>query len=407
MKKYYTYQYISNYSTGFIFTFFILFTIFSVLISLYIGDYGGDLLSLGMRINKDFLIYTLFEVLCVNFCFLLFFITINKFIIIKKGFINPVVTNNYIHILFTVIIIFTLIITNLTSVGSIIRDGNSNRTIELIFALIQPFYLSIIYLYVFFNSKSKVFKLNFILLFVNLILSGFVGYILFIIPFMLKWYTRKFSLKSIIIILPLLLVCLPFLHVLKFLIKYNMSFIEMYHWLDLEKILAFSRSIVDRFSYIPNTIFIKEHADYFYNFIHQPHNYPIFQGYIGSIIEKSIISTPVGNINGELSSLLYGQSSSNSTFSLLSYFHVDIIYGILTLIYSLLLATILKILISILIVTKREDNYMSYLFFIPTYLYLLQGWYWPFMNFIQAIIIFIIVGVLFKSKNRYIYTNLT
>lgn len=397
MKKNYTSQQISSYSVNFIFIFFILFTILSVFISLYLGDYGGDLLPLSMKINNNILIYTLLEILIINLLFWFFYLASNK-VSIRKGLINPNKKNRYMHIVFFIIIIFTLVITNLTTVGSIIRNGETNRGVELAFAFLQPFYLTIIYLYVFYDSNNKLFKLNFILTVITLLLSGFVGYILFIIPFLLKWYTKRFTIKSIIIIIPFILMCLPLLHVFKFMVKYNMSAIEMYYWLDLEKILAFSRSIIDRFSYIPNIIFIKTHVNYFYEFIHQPQNYPIFQGYFGSLIEKSIISTPVGNINGELSILLYGDSGTNSTFSLLSYFHVDIIYGILTLIYSILIAVILKLFISILLSSRDDNNYMSYLFFIPTYLYLLQGWYWPFINFLQAIILFIIISSFFKSK---------
>ncbi|WP_275723455.1 oligosaccharide repeat unit polymerase [Vibrio furnissii] len=370
---------------------FLIFTSLSVYISYIFGDYGGDLISLGINVDSSRLFSIYFQVLLSNliFIFIFFMVSSQSF---KIGLVSSGSKHIFIHILMTIVIIFSLLVVKYTTTGNMFRDGYSNRMLDIAFALIQPFYLSLIYFYVFQGSKSMHYKFNALIYVIACLFTGFTGYLFFAVPFVLKKAVERIGWMKILCIAPFALFLMPLLHVYKFMLKYEMSIIEMYEWLDVERMLAFSRSIVDRFSYIPNLIFIEEHSTFFYDVISKPENMPIFQGYFGSLLEKVFVARSSGNVNAAVSGLLYENSSSNTTFSLLSYIHVDLSYGLVVSVYSFGLFLFLKFILDLLVVGK--DNYLSYLLFAFSYLYLFQGWFWPYCNVIQAGILFVVVIII-------------
>ncbi|MFQ2270478.1 oligosaccharide repeat unit polymerase [Aeromonas enteropelogenes] len=397
---------ISNISIKVLFGAFIFFTTISSFVAIYTGVYGGDFISLNMMAVPSDITVSTFEVFLAHLIMILIF-TFGNRITIKNKIINVGDNGSMsLHVFFSFIILFAMIVVTFTTTGSIIREGYSNRALSVAFELIQPFYLSIIYFYVYNDCKLKVYKVNAFLFVLSCLLTGFTGYILYALPFMIKYAIEKIGIKAILLLSPLAIISLPLLHMYKFMLKYNMTVIDMLNWLDFEKILAFSRSIIDRFSYVPNIIFIRDNNQYFYEFISKPENNPVFQGYIGSFIEKIFVGKTSGNINLELTSVLmnFNDVNSNSTFSLISYFHVDLLFGFFVIIYSCVLFFILKMLFEMLIGSRRK--YIPFLLFAPTYLYLFQGWFWPYMNFIQAAIIFFIMTAILKCfRKRQSFSN--
>ncbi|MFZ3404800.1 oligosaccharide repeat unit polymerase [Aeromonas salmonicida] len=382
---------ISNISIKVLFGAFIFFTIISSFIAIYTGVYGGDFISLDMMAVPSDITVSTFEVLLAHLIMIVIFTCGNR-ITIKNKIINVGDNGSMsLHVFFSFIILFAMIVVTFTTTGSIIREGYSNRALSVIFELIQPFYLSIIYFYVYNDCKLKIYKLNVFLFVLSCLLTGFTGYILYALPFIIKYAVEKIGIKPIIFLSPLMIMSLPLLHIYKYMLKYNMTVLDMVNWLDFEKLIAFSRSIIDRFSYVPNVIFIKNNDQFFYGLISKPENNPVFQGYIGSFIEKIFVGKTSGNLNLELTSIIMNSNdvNSNSTFSLISYVHIDLLFGFFVILYSCFLFFTLKMLLEILIGSRRK--YIPFLLFAPTYLYLFQGWFWPYMNVIQAVIIFCIL----------------
>jgi len=389
---------ITNYSTNLVFYAFIFFTLLSSYLSYYNGYFGGELILLQEEYNNTYLYYLFFYYIIPIFIYYILYIK-TKDIKFKHSIvlIEYKSIDNMVHIFFSLIIISFLIIFMTTSVGSISREPSGSRVAELAFALIQPVFLVIFYIYYYVDSTAKIYKLNIFIFVISLFMTGFTGHILYFIPLIISWSFKNFGRKGTILIIISGLLFLPFLRILKFMIQHSIDLngiVEMYNF---DFLLAFVKIVIDRFNYVPVIMFIDWNREYFNNhdIIHE--YYPFFQGYIGSFYHKLFYGNGVLGINAELNFLLTGSYDSNATFPIVSYFSLDILYGIVVLIYSLILYFILFYFIKLY---SKTNYYFNYLFFRITYLILLGGWFWPFMNFMQGIVIFTIFTIMVNTIKK-------
>jgi hypothetical protein len=174
--------------------------------------------------------------------------------------------------------------------------------------------------------------------------------------------------------------------------------------LSFEEYLCFSKTVVDRFSYIPNMVFLDENTIYLQKLISSDYM-PFFQGYFGSLLHKVVFGDAVSNINLFVYEMMTGGSAiSNSTFPLLSYFSLDFGYGFFVAFYSFLLIVIFIFLMRFIgYPDKSTKKFLLFMFFIT----LLSGWFWNALNIIQAALFFLIflkiytVLYLYKKKDCY------
>lgn len=377
----------SNFSINLLLFFYIFFTLLSFYLAYYYGNLGGDVITLDMPYKDSYIIYLLYGYLIPVLIYLLIFHEVMKikFHFHAKHYISSIKIEQTVHILFFVlVVIFFFIVTN-SSLGTISKDANkAPRVVELFFALLQLPYLIIIYIYFFNNSKSIIYLFNRAFFLFSAMYTGFTGYLLFFAPFIFFYILKRISKSSLILSIIFFLPLLPFLHVYKFILKYHLDIMETVNKVDFKFLEPFARSIIDRFSYIPNIIFIDENKFTIGNLLNDSYN-PFYQGYFGSLIHKAVYGGNVGNINGELFFLMVGKYGSNSTFPIVGYFYIDSMYGFFVLLFTLFLFFIFLFFIKII---SFNNDYMKYLFFVLTFTILMQGWFWPFINFLQATIIF-------------------
>ena len=387
----------TNISVKIVFYTFIIFTIISTVISYSLDNLGGDLLTLNIGFPQDYSKYFfLFYLLPTILFYILYLLSMGIKIPYKIIFTHDTETDYVFHIIIFFILIFLLATVVLTPIGTISREETNLRVLALIFAFLQPFYFTIVYIYYYKSSTSRLYKINIMLYIIACGFTGFTGYILFFLPFIIAFLKKRINNFWLIVFFLLSIPLLPFLRIYKYMYKYNLSLNDIYDKFDIHFYLEFMRTIIDRFNYIPNIFFISDNKEYIHELFRTTKYSPIFQGYIGSLYHKVIFGFPVGNIHAELQALITGMKNSNSTFPLVSYFSIGLPEGLLNLYYTIFIYLLLTSFISIF---SYSNKFFNYLLFLIAYTYLLKGWYWEYMNFLQGIILFTILIITFKYIN--------
>jgi len=378
---------ISIYSIRVLFITFIFFTLVSSYIAYFTGYFGGDLLPIRQGIDISYFYYLFFEYLLPLLIFYFVMYKINKYKISAN--LTPIFihknTINFIHYLFFMIVIFFLITVLFTNTGTMLRGGYNIRIIDLTYALIQPSYLIVIYIYFFKNSKHLFFRINIVIFLISIFLTGFTGHILWFLPFILDFILKKFKIMHLMMTIVLCILFLPILRMYKDMLKYGYDFTYLIHAIHVQYFVYF-RGLIDRFNFVPNIEFINQNREYFSGLLLQPSYNPFYQGYIGSLFHKIIYHTQVESIHTQVQYLITGLRDSGATFPLISYINIDYLFGVLVCIYYLSLGIILLYIIKIL---SKNNFYFQYLIFLELFLLLIPGWLWSFMNFFQATLLFV------------------
>ena len=393
----------TKFSIHLVFSIFTFFVLLSSYIAYQTNILGGDLYPLQMNYTQSYLRY-LYLYLITNLTFyIIFMILLKNKIKMKKSsfrkFLNfkfdeSKTKQNYIHFLFLIINFFFLCTVSFTSLGTMIQGDNAPRLVELIYALLQPQYLVLLYIYYFADSKAYLYKINFIIFIFSIVLTGFTGYLLFFLPFIVHYLLKRIGMLRLIIFIIIGLPFLPLLRIYKHMLKYDITIHDMFERLDFAYILKFARVMIDRFNYTQNMMFISEKKAFFLELFNDKADIynPLYQGYLGSFFHKIIFHVPVGNIHAQLQYMITGIADSNPFFPLFAYYLVDKDFGMIVLGYAIILSLLLYLIIE----SIQNNFYFEYLLFIILYLYLLGGGFWELMNFFQALILFIFI--LFSIK---------
>jgi hypothetical protein len=372
---------------------FLVLTVASSVKTLFTEVLGGDLVPLNYSVEPNKLWLFSVRELLFQAAFIGVFLLTYRFLL-RLNLYRPAIGQNnkaidYFFALLSSLLLLTLAFTN---TGSIIRgDGNENRYLDLAFALLQPFYLLIIYFYAREGESHLIHKMTFLFFVIACILSGLTGYLLYISPFLYSTLRRRIGRNMAGVLLGFGFTLLPAIRMLKFLYINGFDKIDVITG-DLGKsYLAFMEIVIDRFSYIPNVIFISDNAEVFRKMMHSEY-LPFFQGYGGSLIHKIVSGGAVENINSAVTNMITGLDDSNSTFPMISYFDLSGWLGTGVLMYGLIVNTVLMLLLAI--VLRRER--LLFLGLVVSYTLLLGGWFWPYMNFVQAVIVFFGIQVSYR-----------
>lgn len=310
----------------------------------------------------------------------------------------------YLFFMFFSLLILFLAISG--GVGTIHRDVETNRYVELFFAFFDPYILMIVMIYfMFYNMNSeRLEKLLFfclISIYIFLVVrSGFTGFLMLLLPIFIGALLRFLSKSVVIVLLVLSVLLFPFIRIGKWIVG---SGIENFSddFFSVEIIQIATRGVIERFSAVPNMVYINESLINKSEFL-QSNYLPFFQGYIGSFFHKLFFSSPVA-----LNTLLLHQTmqntntDSNSTFPIVSYFSLDVFLGIITLLYiSILVFIISRLLLLIFGKTKLGNGLALYFLFFVVFFYAFNGWLWAVWGVIQALLVFVFVLMLFGKLSR-------
>lgn len=353
------------------------------------GYYGGDLEGIGYQVDGFKLsIFTLVYLIGLYGSLYLskklsFVHVSNYFFIVRSRLLFY-----FFFFSFPFIVLFIAV---LGGVGTIHRDVDTNRYADLFFALFDPYiFLALMIYFIYLRlgevlyDKFLLFTLVCIYLFL-VIRSGFTGFLIFLLPVFFLILLRFFSRGKAIIILFFSILLFPFIRIGKWFIGSGLKIEDI----NVEVFQAAIRGVIERFSAVPNMVFISEslvNKDVFL----QSNYSPFFQGYIGSFFHKLFFSEPV-----YLNTLLLHQtiqdtdSDSNSTFPLLSYISLDVGLGLFTLLYVFVLVIILTCLLTL--VFGKSDlgrKLISFFLFNMVFFYAFNGWLWGLWGAIQAVLLF-------------------
>lgn len=361
---------------------------------------GGDLVPLNYAADIGKLVWLTVRELLFEGAFLWVFLVTYR-AMTRMNWYRPSVGTSSLGIdyFFALLSFLLLLLLAFSNTGSIIRADSDNRLLDLAFALFQPFYLLIVYFYAREGPSRLVHKLTFVCFVVACILSGFTGYLLYISPFMYSALRRRIGGKAATVLLGFGFTLLPAIRMLKFLYINGFDKFDVITD-DLGKsYLAFMEIVIDRFSFIPNVVFISDNAETFRRMMHSEY-LPFFQGYIGSLTHKIFAGSTVENINSAVTYMITGLEDSNSTFPLISYFDLSLPLGLGVLAYGLAVNTALMFLLSLVVRPQR----LFFLGLVVSYTLLVGGWFWPYLNFVQAVVVFICIHLAYKVL-KYIAAN--
>lgn len=394
-----------EWSLKYLFWVFVFMSSLSIFIAIHTGYYGGDLEGVDYKVDANQIVF--FSFLYFITLFLIYFFS--KFFGSKFGRLKSVFSLGlYSKVVFFLFLLILLLITVISvfvhDVGTIHRGVTSPRVLDLIFAFFQPYYLILFFLYfIFFNLRTfgwnVVLYSSLIIYTILVIFSGFTGFLFYILPFLIYFCYLFLGRNLTFFLLLISPVLFPFIRIFKFYLIYGF---DTFNFSDLgfDQLIMFTKVVVDRFSYLPNMIYInnelKSAVEIFSSIFH-----PLFQGYFGSFFHKLFLYEPVQNINMFLTENIRNEFiESNSTFPLVSYLHVDFLHGFLVVFYAFLLVFVFIFFIQIgLSLNSYPLSFFVFLFFMT----LTGGWFWNAINIIQSLIIFssfiILISLIFKPLN--------
>lgn len=386
------------------FLIFLLFSITSAFLMIHSGQLGGDFISFKINVLPELIIaqslkLILFDMFFLVVCYKISLhysanpasVTIKKLNNNKSGIVDYVIL---------LLQIFSIGIVSLTNTGTVFRgDENHSRLADLIFAFTQPFYLSILYFYSRSNSKAKILHINLLLFITSCYASGFIGYFFYIIPLIFLKYNVRIKKNLTCYFLILSILTFPLIRILKYSFISKQKFVDiLFNDPDQGAIfvyLKFARIVIDRFSNVANSIYIEKYASHLQQLLlHDFH--PIFQSYPGSLVHKLWFGHAPCNINEFLYHSFSREYGSNSTFPLFSYFALSMELGAVTFIYSIFVLCIMVFFLNKFL----ARNILIFLTCFTGYTLLAGGWFWPYMNFLQAGIIYTCMLYFINYKNQ-------
>lgn len=379
---------------------FVLLMVVSTLKTTFTEILGGDLVPLNYAADIPKLLWLTVRELMFEGAFIWVFVITYRSMV-RMNLYRPSVGTSSVGIdyFFALLSFLLLLMLAFSNTGSIIRGESDNRLLDLSFALFQPFYVLIVYFYAREGPSRLVHKLTFLFFVGACILSGFTGYLLYISPFLYSALRGRIGRKAAAILLAFGFTLLPAIRMLKFLYINGFDKFDVITN-DLGKsYLAFMEIVIDRFSFIPNVILISDNSESFRKMMHSEY-LPFFQGYIGSLVHKIFAGSTVENINSAVNYMISGLEDSNSTFPLISYFDLSVPLGVGVLAYGLLVNTALMFLLSLVVRRQR----LFFLGLVVSYTLLVGGWFWPYLNFVQAVVVFLCVHLGYKIL-KYIAAN--
>jgi hypothetical protein len=387
----------SELSTTYIFFISFIMIILASFIHYYNGVYGGDLEGINYDVELVPLIfYTIISILCLVVSrWMAKFIAYNKsskYVFICKQ--KPIL-----YLFFISLSLFFAFVAVVGGVGTIQRGVETNRIAELIFALFNPYIFIVLMIYLVYSQcdsglYSRVALSSMVIIYLYLtIRSGFTGFLIFMLPIFFLLMLKFFSMKASIYIMVLSILLLPFIRIGKWIIGSGFHIED----LNFDLFLNAFRGVVERFSVVPNMIYIEEALN---KEIFLGSQYlPFFQGYLGSFFHKLFFNEPV-----MLNTLMLHQviqntdSDSNSTFPIISYFSLDFHLGFYTLLYAVGLILILSLLINFILGGDRlGKSLVSFFVFYVIFFYVSSGWLWALWGVLQSAFIFSFMLIFFGS----------
>jgi hypothetical protein len=295
----------------------------------FTGYLGGDLEGASYPTNNYLLLkFSLIQLSGLILSYY-FSIKLSKFSFSNYQFHLRNKSISFIAVLFSIV---SAIIVISGGVGTIHRDLETSRYAELFFALFDPYTLNLLLIYYVFlkidNSKKILYFLVIFYLFM-IARSGFTGYLLFILPVLISILTQYISYGKIKLILAISVLMIPVLRLMKWVAVIGFEKLQDVEF-DFSFFMLLTRGTIDRFSSVPNMIYIDDNALNLNDLLDTKY-LPFFQSYFGSFIHKIIYSEPVA-----LNTLFLHQSmqntstDSNAMFPLLSYFSLNFIIGVLS-----------------------------------------------------------------------------
>lgn len=387
-----------GFSIKYIYWVAIVMVIASSMIHYYNGVYGGDLEGVSYTVKLVPLIFfTFFYILCLIFSrYLSFYLASHNF----SGYAFHCHNRKITFILFFLFSLFVLFVAVWGGVGTIHRDVETNRLAELFFALFDPYTFMVLIIYFVYlhyadSAPGKILLFFIMMIYLFLIVrSGFTGFLILLLPIFFWVMVDFFSVRVSVFIMISSVLLFPFIRIGKWIIGSGLNFSDV----DFDVFLIASRGVVERFSAVPNMVFISESLPNREVFLES--NYlPFFQGYLGSFFHKLFYFEPVS-----LNTLLLHQtiqntdSDSNSTFPILSYFSLDFYLGFFSLLYILILVFFLSILVNLVLGVGKLGKYLvSFFVFYITFFYAFNGWLWALWGAVQSVLLFIFL-LLFIGK---------
>lgn len=387
-------------SFKFVVVVYLIFILSSSAINYFDGYLGGDLLGINYQVNALNLFYF---TLLYSFGLIVtaaFSLRINNFYI-NKWFLN--VSEN-IALFFSIgFLTLSAIILIMGGAGTISRDVETNRFSELFLAAFDPISLNLLLIYYVFLTIKERYYILAILFLVYLLLvirSGLTGYLFFCLPLIIFLLGKNLTKNKIRLILLLMVLFIPLIRFLRWVMLIGIDeFLTVE--LDYNLLLLVLKGTIDRFSAVPNMIYISDNSMSLL-FLLESKYLPFYQGYIGSFVHKIFFEQPV-----ELNTLIMHQviqnsiTNSNSTFPLLSYFSLDLVVGFFVMIYAFLLLFIISRLLCLI----YGESYLgkkitSFLLFIVSFLYVFNGWWWAAVGFIQSLLILTALIFIFGKLKR-------
>lgn len=316
-------------------------------------------------------------------------------------------------ILFVVCLHFLGVYFDVTS----IKPSNPDlKYFSKLLALLQPYFLVLIYLYYYFYNKNKIYYLILIIYIFSALYSGFfLGLVFYILPLIYYQFKKIKSTNKKFLIITLFCLFLIIYKILKWTTLNGVALADIPDFIQQVQasgtqsesypafgvgvgfVLRVISGIISRFDLVSSmTIYDLFFGGQFEALSTNSSLYPIFQGYLGSLIYKIIYGGHVDNINHVVNYLLYGERNSYIFFPLPSYFLFGHTYGILVSLYALML-----VVVGFKICSFLPENYnIKILFSIVLYITLIPGWFWALSNFLQALILFIVaLKIAGKSNN--------
>lgn len=269
--------------------------------------------------------------------------------------------------------------------GSVLRDAQlSNWVFIKLSALLQPYFLILIYLYINIKSDRIFYKIILTMYFVSAFISGFLMTLLFYMaPIFIIRYNSFFSRNFIKIFIGLTFLA-PFYRILKYLytVNFDLGSIERIGIIDVY--LQSFVGIIDRFNFINNSYLYSKYQSYFDELLSRVEFSPFFQSYFGNLICKIFTSSESSSINEYATYLIYNNFESYSFFPISSYFNSNIGLGMGLVLYLFGIVIFTTIISDYLDPTKH----LLILSFVVIFVLGYSGWVWPLNNYVQALIVY-------------------
>lgn len=393
--------------------------LFYIIINIYFSIYfvvqnelGGDFFSFNIRVDNDFgMLMALFFVI-MSFLYNQFIFSRVSHLTFSRINSNKVSFSGLYHAIFFVLImlyVFSIINYNLGVAGSV-TDSSLSPVLRSLLANFNPMYFFIIYLFLGISDKSKIFRINILLILILPIIKAYIGFLLFVFVFFVIRKIRfnggflKVGVFSIILLLSVFF-SLPILRIIKVLLMYKSevapvslfysllgehqnSFIILY--------LEYFNVVLERFQHVANVYWIYINQDYFNLYLdNNLAALPIMEGGVQSFIYKIFIPDYPMHIQQVIAESITGTNNWRSQVGMFGWFLINPIYGILVSMYVLVIHLILKAISDFSFLSKN----IYHVNYIITILIVVHGWFNDVIVYVLTLLLFVVFNfLLFKLK---------